>query len=130
MTTWWKRIQSKWDAWCGDREMEQSIRRHLSQNGYFGNSAKFSGVRLVAMQRPGWQQLYRFEVRARVNFQTSEDEPDPAPVYRELFGLVREDYRHNQSQVRVFETPQQRAELFQNWSEGLICLRGAKGLLS
>ncbi|MFG0264102.1 MAG: hypothetical protein ACF8AM_02995 [Rhodopirellula sp. JB055] len=130
MTTWWQRLQSKWDGWCGDHEMEQSIRRHLSQNGYFGKTAKLSGVRLVAVERPGWQQLYRFDVRARVDFQSPDDEPDPDAVYHDLFGLVREDIRHNRSQVRVFDTPEQRSELFRQWSEGLICLRGAKGLLS
>ncbi|PHQ31874.1 hypothetical protein [Rhodopirellula bahusiensis] len=130
MTTWWKRIQSKWDGWSGDREMEQSIRRHLSQNGYFGTTATLSGVRLVAVQRPGWQQVFRFEVRARVDFRTPDDEPDPEPVYHDLYGLVHEDFRENRSQVRVFESQEQRGELFRDWSDGLICLRGAKGLLS
>ncbi|MEP3831172.1 hypothetical protein [Rhodopirellula bahusiensis] len=130
MTTWWKRIQSKWDGWSGDREMEQSIRRHLSQNGYFGTTATLSGVRLVAVQRPGWQQVFRFEVRARVDFRTPDDEPDPEPVYHDLYGLVHEDFRQNRSQVRVFVSQEQRGELFRDWSDGLICLRGAKGLLS
>ena len=54
--------------------------------------------------------------------------PDPQPEYRELFGLVRDDIRRQISNVRVFENELERRELFDQWSEDLICLRGAQGL--
>ncbi|TWT95106.1 hypothetical protein [Neorhodopirellula pilleata] len=127
---WIRTLRQKWDDWCGDHEMENSIRKHLTQNGYFGSSAKFQAVRLVAVQRPGWLQLYRFEVTARVDPQVPDNAPTPEPEYRQLFGLVREDYRHNQSNVRVFTDEHERKALFLQWSDGLICLRGAKGLVS
>lgn len=127
---WIRNLRRKWDDWCGDHEMENSIRKHLTQNGYFGSSAKFQAVRLVAVQRPGWLQLYRFEVTARVDPQVPDDSPVPEAEYRQLFGLVREDYRHDRSNVRVFTDEHERLALFRQWSDGLICLRGAKGLVS
>ncbi|MEM6363692.1 MAG: hypothetical protein AAF745_04650, partial [Planctomycetota bacterium] len=101
-----------------------------SEQGYFGTTAKFRGVRLVAVERPGWVQVFRFEATARVNPGTDDEGIDPDATYDELYGLVKDDARHKLSSVRVFTNPVDRQELFGRWSEGLICLRGAKGLLS
>lgn len=125
--------------------MENAIRRHLSDNGYFGGTAKLRTVRLAAVQRPGWLQVYRFEATARLADPNhsepalsdsglpdlAEADDDPAtqsPVYHELFGLVREDHRKDQTAVRFFKTHEQRAELFLRWSEGLITLRGGQAI--
>jgi hypothetical protein len=125
--------------------MENAIRRHLSDNGYFGGTAKLRTVRLAAVQRPGWLQVYRFEATARLADPSHADAnlsdacpPDIAdseddstthrPVYHELFGLVREDHRKDQTAVRFFKTHEQRAELFLRWSEGLITLRGGQAI--
>ncbi len=146
-----KHLRRKWDDWCGDHEMEQSIRRHLTDNGYFGGTAKLRGVRLVAVQRPGWQQIYRFDATARVNgrvdsippprsprseAETSAGDPDEekqtgleSPEYHELFGLIREDNRKKISKARVFREESERRSLFTRWSEDMICLRGSYGLL-
>lgn len=125
-------LRKRWNDWCGDREMELAIRKHLTKNGFFGGTAKLQNVRLVAVQRPGWLQVFRFEATARLRPTESEevlDElPDADPEYRQLFGLVRDDIRHKVHSVRVFEDAVQRKELFANWSEDLICLRGAQGL--
>lgn len=125
---WLQRLRQRWDDWCGDHEMEVAIRRHLTENGYFGGTAKFRGVRLVAVQRPGWLQVYRFEVTARVAELVEDDRPDPPPVYHDLYGLVRDDIRHKINSVRVFNSEAERRALFTRWSDGLICLRGAHGL--
>jgi len=126
--------------------MENAIRRHLSDNGYFGGTAKLRTVRLAAVQRPGWLQVYRFEATARLavpnladsdpsnsaasDFVDSEDASDELlpPVYHQLFGLVREDHRKDQTAVRFFKTNEQRIELFRRWSEGLITLRGGQAI--
>lgn len=129
MFPFFKQLRTKWDDWVGDREMELKIRRHLSDHGYFGSTARFRAVRLVAVQRPGWVQVFRFEVTARVNPGETEG-ADPEPVYHDLFGLVQDDARKDRCHVRVFSDEKQRSELFTHWSDGLICLRGAKGLLS
>ena len=135
MIGWIKHLRQKWNDWCGDREMEIAIRQQLTKNGFFGATATLRNVRLVAVQRPGWLQIFRFEVTARVRPADQSDEstqsdesPDGDPEYRQLFGLVRDDIRYNINTVRVFEDEEGRSELFGRWSEDLICLRGAQGL--
>lgn len=129
MLSWLKHLYERWNNWCGDHDMELAIRQHLTKNGFFGRTAKLRNVRLVAVKRPGWLQVFRFEATARVAPEGhSEDTPDPAPQYRELYGLVRDDIRHKISDVRVFESEQERRSLFARWGDGLNCLRGAQGL--
>lgn len=124
-----RNLRGRWNDWCGDREMEQAIRKHLTENGFFGGTAKLKNVRLVAVQRPGWLQVFRFEATARLRPAGPSDQaPDPEPEYCQVFGLVRDDIRHKINSVRVFEDEDQRRELFAIWSEDLICLRGAQGL--
>src|SRR6056297_1118488 len=123
MRQWLKSCKERWDNWCGDREMEQAIRTHLTREGFFGRTAKLRQVRLVAIARPGWKQVFRFEARARVASAATEDGPDPAAVYCDLFGLVQEDTRHRTTVV-VFERADQRRAKFAEWSDGLLCLGG------
>ncbi|MCG8652396.1 MAG: hypothetical protein MI861_21325 [Pirellulales bacterium] len=129
MWKWLDHLCKRWQDWCGDREMELAIRKHLNQAGYYGNTAKLENVRLVAAERPGWLQIYCFEATARIAVEAQNDEvPDPAPQYRRLYGLVRDDIRHKINDVRTFESASEQSWLFAQWSEGLICLRGARGL--
>jgi hypothetical protein len=131
MLGWITQLRQRWADWCGDRELEVAIRKHLSERGFFGPTARIKNVRLVAVQRPGWLQVYRFEVTVRVRPpEESDDLPDAEPEYRELFGLVKDDIRYNVHTVNTFPTESERRELFAVWSEDLICLRGAHGLIS
>lgn len=131
MLGWFRHFSQRWNDWCGDRDMEVAIRRHLTELGYFGPTAKLKNVRLVAVQRPGWLQVYRFEATARVRPPDSHDDrPDAEPEYRELLGLVKDDIRYNVHTIRTFPTESERCELFAAWSEDLICLRGAQGLIT
>jgi len=120
-----REIHQRWSDWSGDHEMENAIRRHLSDNGYFGGSAKLRDVRLAAVQRPGWLQVFRFEATARVSGSGNAETP---ATYHDLFGLVREDHRHNHTEIRVFRSSAQRFELFGRWSDGLLQLRGGSAL--
>ena len=129
MIAFLKHLAQRWNDWCGDAEMEKSIRQHLTDNGYFGQTAKLSNVRLVAVKRPGWLQVFRFEADVRLRPIEVDDAPEPEPVYHSLFGLVKDDIRHNINTIRVFDDQDQRRELFGRWSEDLICLRGAQGLV-
>ena len=130
MPSWFTHLREKWNDWCGDRDMELAIRAHLNELGCFGPTAKLKNVRLVAVQRPGWLQVYRFEAIARVRpADVSDDRPDDEAEYRRLLGLVRDDIRFNVHTVRTFEDEGERRELFATWSEDLICLRGAHGLM-
>ena len=129
MIGWLQHLRQRWNDWCGDYDMEVAIRKQLSDDGFYGATAKLRNVRLVAVQRPGWLQIFRFEATARVRPPANpDDKPDPQPQYRELFGLVRDDIRRRISNVRVFDGEDERRELFADWSEDLICLRGAQGL--
>lgn len=131
MKTFVDRLRKRWDDWVGDHEMEQQIRRGLIGEGYSGNTAKITAVRLVAVQRPGWVQVFRFDVLARVKpADPHEDMPDPEPEYHTLFGLIRDDARGQQTQVRFFRDEAQRRELFGRWSDGLICTRGGRQMES
>ncbi len=131
MLVWIKHLRQRWNDWCGDRDMELAIRRHLADRGFFGPSAKLKNVRMVAVQRPGWLQVYRFEATARVRpAEVGDDVPDAQAEYRELLGLVKDDIRYNVHTVRTFRTESERREVFADWSEDLICLRGAQGLIS
>lgn len=109
--------------------MESAIRRHLTEIGFFGSTAKLQNVRLVAVQRPGWLQIYRFEATARRRPENHQDEAPDDAQYVFLFGLVKDDIRYNLSKVKVFDSPIERRALFATWSEDLIRLRGAEGLL-
>ena len=123
-----KHLRDRWSNWVGDKDMELAIRKQLTAKGYFGNTAKLRNVRLVAVQRPGWLQVFRFEATARVNPSHEYAEADETPIYHELFCLVREDARKNETTVAAFQSEDDRRERFREWSEDLICLRGAQGL--
>ncbi|MEL6106283.1 MAG: hypothetical protein AAFU85_09605 [Planctomycetota bacterium] len=134
MQSFFRSIAEKWNNWVGDKDMEVAIRRHLTQKGYFGGSVKLRNVRLVAVQRPGWLQVYRFEATARVSSGQTQDSSDDAQApndqaqYQDLYGLVRDDARKSMTKVEVFQNPAERRALFRRWSEDLIQLRGAQGL--
>lgn len=136
----------RWSDWCGDADMEKAIRRHLSDNGYYGGSAKLRDVRLAAVQRPGWLQVFRFDATAKL-VDPSDHEAEPSAAsstgspshaqpaagraeFHELFGLVREDHRHGKISVRVFRSGDQRRQLFASWGDGLLQLRGGQALKS
>lgn len=130
MIGWIKHLRQKWNDWCGDREMELAIRQQLNDEGFFGSTANLQNVRLVAIQRPGWLQIYRFEAMARLRPEdAAEDAPDEQAQYIHLFGLVKDDIRFNINTVKIFRNSVQRRALFADWSQDLIRLRGAEGLL-
>ena len=63
-------------AAIGNKVTEKDIRDHLTANGYYGRSAEIRGLNLVAVQRPGWLQVFSFDLRAK----------DVDGDWRELFG--------------------------------------------
>lgn len=136
MLIWLRSIREKWSHWCGDRDLEVAIRRHLNSEGYFGQTATLENVRLAAVQRPGWLQVYRFDAVARVkpvNPELLDDDDDgfvsnAPPQFHQLFGLAREDARHDQCTIRTFETVELRREQFEEWSVDLIQLRNGRAL--
>ena len=129
----WQELTNRWKNWTGDRELDIAIRRHLSDQGYQGGGAELQQVKLIAVQRPGWVQVYRFEAVARrqviddVEDESTSASPPSHPATSSsqlLYGLVRDDGRFG-CEVQTFIHPARRIELFKQWSEGLITLRGA-----
>ncbi len=110
------RLQEWWNSWVGDRETERAIRDALTRLGLKGSSAKLSGVRLVAVKRPGWLQVFYFDASVNLG---SQEEPQP----RTYFGLLRQDERYNRMEIRVLNSTAERRKLFQEWSDGLLQLK-------
>lgn len=108
----------KWSSWIGDRDLELALRKHLDSQGFYGDSAKFEGIRLAAVQRPGWLQVFVFTVEAKERSERSKS--------LLLHGIVRQDERYNKTDVRTFVAKYERNSLFREWSEDLIRLRGAR----
>ena len=64
MLGWFSKLSQRWAGWISDSDLERSLRAHLSRRGYYGDTAKFISFRLVAIERPGWLQVYSFSVDA------------------------------------------------------------------
>jgi hypothetical protein len=94
----------------GNKVTEKDIRDYLTANGYYGRSAVVRDLKLTAVQRPGWIQVFQFEVRAK----SVED------GWHELFGTCRDD--ESAEEFNVFLSPNQseRDEQASAWSEGLL----------
>ena len=92
--------------------VEKDLRHYLSQHGYWPNSAEFSDLELAAIQRPGWVQVFTFEVKAKRE----------SGEWDQLHGVCRDDERYKQFDVELFETNRERDAILADWSTGLITL--------
>ena len=125
-----KRWQSSWDQWVGDRDLELTIRGTLSDHGFGGRTAVLRRVRLEAIERPGWIQIYSFsaEVHVRKDLSvanaTSSDPSDLAePTV--IYGVVIDDGRRN-ARSEVYLVEADRDNQLDEWATGLI-RRGQRG---
>ncbi len=116
----WERIKRALNSWrtgVGDVSLERHLRRHLSANGFGGRLARFDRARLVAIERPGWIQVFQIEVETR---RRDDADRPPDPTWVRLFGVIREDEREGKPRIRFFETAEERDQLTEEWSQGLI----------
>lgn len=98
-----KDLLQSWNAWCGDRDMEIAIRNQLSREGWAGRSAKLDNIKLAAVKRPGWLQIYSFQGVGK----TQPRDESPVEVERleaAFFGFVQNDARTNWYQVQLFSS--------------------------
>lgn len=116
MAGFWQRISERWAGWIGDRDLELALRKHLNGEGFYGDSARFKNLRLAAVQRPGWLQVFVFTVSVKAR---SEDSGDSC----ELFGIVRQDERYNRVEIHTFSLRHARNQLFRDWSRELVRVR-------
>lgn len=99
-----------------NRTTEKDIRGWMDKNGFYGSSAKIKELELYAVQRPGWLQIFSFQVRVKSR------QPSEQP-WQEMFGVVKDDERRRgemKTQVELFPTAQQQTDQLLQWSEGLI----------
>ncbi len=101
-------LRERWRAYTGDRDLELAIRAALRSEGYLGNAARILDARLVAVQRPGWLQVYSFFVEA----QDEQRRPHA------LWGVARVDERRR-NDVALFGAERDRDERVGEWARGL-----------
>ena len=94
----------------GNKVTEKDIRDYLTENGYYGRSAVIRDLNLTAVQRPGWIQVFQFEVRAK----SVEGE------WRDLFGTCRDDEAAEEFNVFLSPDRSDRDGQVATWSEGLL----------
>ena len=88
----------------GNRVTEKDIRDWLDSNQYLGSTATITDLELHAIRRPGWVQVFRFEVEARIRQECDTDETDsdkkyPIAIIMESswmtneFGIVKSEHK-------------------------------------
>ena len=97
----------------GYRVTEKEILDWMAANGYVTSAAKLTSLQLYALKRPGWVQVFRFQVEAR----------NPGGQPQRLFGALRSDERYGEPEIRVFPTTVERDNQLRQWSEGMIVRR-------
>lgn len=97
-------------ALIGNKYTEKDLRAWLSQHGYFGDTAEFRSLELAALKRPGWLQVFKFEVRAKHR----------QHGWRELVGVCRDDETTSLFEAYLCEEIAERDNVFTEWSTELI----------
>ncbi|QDT14463.1 hypothetical protein [Alienimonas californiensis] len=105
----------------GNKFLEHDLRAWLEASDHYGRSAEVEELELIAVQRPGWVQVFRFRVRAK-NRTTGE--------WDVLRGLARDDERAkrkaDRTAYRLTADDAAHDAAFAEWSDGLLTLRGAR----
>ena len=99
----------------GNKVVERDLRDWLDAHDHYGRSAELEELELAAVRRPGWEQVFRFKVKAK-NKVTGE--------WDDLRGLVRDDERAKtkaqKTEFRLTPDDATHDALFADWSDGLI----------
>ena len=96
----------------GNRVTEKDVRDHLNRCGYHGDSANILQLELVAIERPGWAQVFSFHT-------------DVTPIQGDrvrLYGVVDDDERRGTS-VHLTPDPDERQRVLERVSRGRITLQ-------
>ena len=105
----WRRWLTSWRNWTGDHGLDTAIRAQMEAQGYGDRQACIRNCRLVAIERPGWVQVFQFEV----SWPADDSSPD------KLYGVARDDGRSSTT-VKLYSERRQRNEQRDLWSLGLI----------
>ena len=118
----------------GNRVTEKDIRDWLDANGHVGRSAKIDDLELHAIERPGWVQVFEFQVRsktlsAQISDQHDKFESESEPVWQDRFGVVLDDERKRtqalRTQIWVFEDRAGQQAKLESVSEGMLLRNSA-----
>lgn len=110
-----KQLFQRLSDWTGDTHLTKAIHAELRRGGYAVNAAEVREVRLAAIERPGWVQVYRFSVETSTN---PENPHERRPVV--LLGLSRDDGRKSRIEVLLTEDEAAWRARLDAWSDGLI----------
>lgn len=113
------RLRNRWRYHVGDRPLGAAIRREIVALGFARSTVRVRDLRLAAVERPGYRQLYRFEAEAE-----SHDDHRAASL---LFGVSREDPRTTRIDVHIAHDRDERDRVFAEWSDGMITLESMRG---
>lgn len=114
-----------------NRVTELEIRQWLNVSGYAGSAARFIELELHAIERPGWLQIYRFEVQVRPSI---ESDSGNISNWQTRWGVVRDDERGSSQadrlQISVYVDRAAQASKLAELSAGLLtCRTGQSGSL-
>jgi len=94
--------------------IEREIHQHLKQQGWKRKQYQLRGIELIAVERPGWKQIFQFEL----DIQTAEKQAEWDDSTT-LNGLIRDDHRQG-SELRLLAAESERQQLLQEWGDGMI----------
>jgi len=110
-----RHLIDRWKNWIGDAELERAIRNELVRLGFPRQASQLHNTRLYAIQRPGYVQVWSFEVDTNRNSESLQ-----------LYGAARDDTRNEgRKAASVVISPNQSvvSQQLEEWSEGLIVRR-------
>ncbi|MEP3480159.1 MAG: hypothetical protein ABJZ55_12985 [Fuerstiella sp.] len=93
-----------------NKSTEKDLRSYLDDNGYFGRTAKFQLLKLTAVERPGWVQIFQFEIEAK------REDSD----WESLYGFCRTDERSDAFEVQMSHDALAAQQSFGEASEDMI----------
>jgi len=93
-----------------NRSTEKDLRDWFSRQGWDGQSGRFEELELVAIQRPGWVQVYQF----------SGTMLDPDDQKQEIYGYCRDDERRRQFEVVYGDSYSDLHANFKEWTSELV----------
>ena len=105
----------------GNKVTEKDIRDWLNQNGFNGQVAKITDLKLFAIARPGWKQLFSFELTAKLNSQDEEFEDIHG---QHFWGAVLDDERiknqNQKTQIWLFDSSEAQQTKLAESSVGMV----------
>ena len=123
----------------GNRVTEKDIRDWLEGNGFVGRTAKIRELELHAIRRPGWVQVFEFDLSARLRpnesetTTTQEFDSSSDTDWIERFGVVLDDERNRTQELRtqiwLFENRSDQQNKLEEVSQGMLVRNSETNIL-